>query len=96
MRERDNIDDVLAALNDKTKHVVIATAPAVRVAIGEEFGYPIGTNVEGKMVSALKMLGFDKVFDVNFTADVTIMEEGTELLGRVKNGGKLPMITLVF
>ncbi len=93
LRERDNIDDVLAALNDKTKHVVIATAPAVRVAIGEEFGYPIGTNVEGKMVSALKMLGFDKVFDVNFTADVTIMEEGTELLGRVKNGGKLPMIT---
>ena len=93
LRERDNIDDVLAALNDKTKHVVVATAPAVRVAIGEEFGYPIGTNVEGKMVSALKMLGFDKVFDVNFTADVTIMEEGTELLGRVKNGGKLPMIT---
>ncbi len=93
LRERDNIDDVIAALNDKSKHVVVATAPAVRVALGEEFGYPIGTNVEGKMVSALRMLGFDKVFDVNFTADVTIMEEGTELLGRIQNGGALPMIT---
>ena len=93
LRERDSIDEVFNALNDKTKHVVVATAPAVRVALGEEFGYPIGTNIEGKMVSALKMLGFDKVFDVDFTADLTIMEEGTELLGRINKGGKLPMIT---
>ncbi|MEG1923455.1 MAG: NADH-dependent [FeFe] hydrogenase, group A6 [Clostridia bacterium] len=93
LREKDDIDIVAKAIADPTKHVVVATAPAVRVAIGEEFGNPIGTNVEGKMVTALKMLGFNKVFDVNFTADVTIMEEGTELLGRIKNGGKLPMIT---
>lgn len=93
LREKDDIDEVAAAIADPSKHVVVATAPAVRVAIGEEFGYPIGTNVEGKMVTALKMLGFDKVFDVNFAADVTIMEEGTELLNRIKNKGVLPMLT---
>lgn len=93
LREKDDIDIVAQAIADPKKHVVVATAPAVRVAIGEEFGYPIGTNVEGKMVTALKLLGFDKVFDVNFAADVTIMEEGTELLGRLKNKGVLPMIT---
>ena len=93
LRERDNIDDVMAVMNDKSKHVFAMTAPAVRAAIGEEFGYPIGTNTEGKMVAALKMLGFEKVMDVDFAADVTIMEEGTELLNRIKNNGVLPMIT---
>ncbi len=75
------------------KYVVVQTAPAVRAALGEEFGMPIGSLVTGKMVSALKRLGFKKVFDTNFAADLTIMEEATELLGRVKDGGKLPMIT---
>jgi iron-only hydrogenase group A len=71
----------------------VQTAPAVRVALGEEFGMPVGTNVEGKMITALRRLGFDKVFDTNFSADLTILEEGTELLNRIKNGGKLPLIT---
>ena len=75
------------------KYLVVQTAPAVRVALGEEFGMKIGTAVTGKMVAALRRLGFNKVFDTNFAADLTIMEEATELLGRVKNGGKLPMIT---
>lgn len=75
------------------KHVVVQTAPAVRAALGEEFGMPVGTAVTGKMVAALKRLGFHKVYDTNFAADLTIMEEGTELLGRIKNGGTLPMIT---
>ncbi|MBR7095397.1 MAG: [Clostridia bacterium] len=75
------------------KHVVVQTAPAVRAALGEEFGMKIGTAVTGKMVAALRRLGFNKVYDTNFAADLTIMEEATELLGRVKNGGKLPMIT---
>ena len=74
-------------------YVIAQTAPAVRVALGEEFGMPIGTNVEGKMVSALKRLGFDKAFDTDFEADLTIIDEGTELINRIKNGGKLPMIT---
>lgn len=93
LREKDEIDDVLAALADSSKRVIVGTAPSVRVALGEEFGMPIGTNVEGKMVSALRRLGFDDVFDVNFAADLTIMEEGTEFLSRIKNGGTLPMIT---
>ncbi len=75
------------------KHVVVQTAPAVRAALGEEFGMPVGTAVTGKMVAALKRLGFDKVYDTNFAADLTIMEEGTELLTRIKEGGVLPMIT---
>ena len=75
------------------KHVVVQTAPAVRAGLGEEFGMPIGTPVTGKMVAALRRLGFAKVYDTNFAADLTIMEEATELLGRVRNGGKLPMIT---
>ena len=75
------------------KHMVVQTAPAVRAALGEEFGLPIGTAVTGKMVAALRRLGFHKVYDTNFAADVTIMEEGTELLGRILGGGKLPMIT---
>lgn len=80
-------------MGDPDLHVVVQTAPAVRVGLGEEFGMPVGTNVEGKMITALKRLGFDKVFDTNFSADLTILEEGTELLNRIKNGGKLPLIT---
>ena len=90
---KDETDKVFEALADPDKYVVVQTAPAVRAALGEEFGMPIGTNVEGKMVAALRRLGFDKVFDTNFGADLTIMEEGTEFLDRVKNGGVLPMIT---
>jgi NADH-quinone oxidoreductase subunit G len=91
--ERSNIKDVWAAIDDPTKHVIVQEAPAVRVALGEEFGLPPGTLVAGKMHAALKKLGFDTIFDTNFTADVTIMEEGTELVERVKNGGVLPMFT---
>ena len=91
--EKDSTADVLAAINDPEKYVVVQTAPAVRAALGEEFGYEIGTNVEGKMVTALRRLGFDKVFDTNFAADLTIMEESQELIERITNGGKLPMIT---
>lgn len=75
------------------KHVIVQTAPAVRAALGEEFGMPVGTAVTGKMVAALRRLGFEKVYDTDFAADLTIMEEGTELLNRIKNGGVLPMIT---
>ncbi len=82
--EREQIDEVWAALDDPKKHVVVQTAPAIRAALGECFGYPPGTLVTGKMVSALRRLGFDAVFDTNFTADLTIMEEGTELLTRLK------------
>ena len=93
LREKDATDDVWAALANPDKHVVVQTAPAVRAALGEEFGMPIGTAVTGKMAAALRRLGFDKVFDTNFGADLTIMEEGTELIHRLQNGGKLPMIT---
>ncbi|MBR3679058.1 MAG: [Oscillospiraceae bacterium] len=93
LSEKDFIEDVFAAIADPTKHVVVQTAPSVRAGLGECFGNPIGTNVEGKMVAALKRLGFDFVFDTNFTADLTILEEGTELIERVTNGGTLPMIT---
>lgn len=93
LTEKDYTDQVLAAIADPTKHVVVQTAPAVRAALGEEFGYPIGTDVEGKMAAALRRLGFDKVFDTNFSADLTIMEEAHEFLERVKNGGTLPLIT---
>lgn len=93
LSEKSEVDDVWAAIADPDKHVVVQPAPAVRVALGEEFGMPIGTVVTGKLVSALHDLGFDKVFDTNFGADLTIMEEGYELLNRIKNGGKLPMIT---
>ena len=87
--EIDKVDAAFAA----GKHVIVQVAPAVRASLGEEFGMPIGTPVTGKMIAALKRLGFEKCYDVNFGADVTIMEEGTELLNRLKNGGKLPMIT---
>ncbi|MBE6738319.1 MAG: 2Fe-2S iron-sulfur cluster binding domain-containing protein [Ruminococcaceae bacterium] len=90
---KNETDKVFEAIADPEKVVIVQTAPAVRAAIGEEFGMPIGTNAEGKMVASLKRLGFDKVFDTNFGADLTILEEGTEFLDRVKNGGVLPMIT---
>ena len=93
LRERDDTDKVWAALADPKKHVVVAPAPSVRAQIGECFGYPMGTNVEGKLAAALKRMGFDKVFDVDTAADITIMEEGTELLERLKNGGALPLLT---
>ena len=93
IKERSSIEDVWAALEDSTKHVVVQEAPAVRVALGEEFGMEPGALVEGKMYSALRELGFDKVFDTNFTADLTIMEEGSELIERITKGGVLPLIT---
>ena len=90
---KNSTEKVWDALNNKDLHVVVQTAPAVRAAIGEEFGYPIGTPVTGKMVAALKKLGFAKVFDTDTAADLTIMEEGTELVDRIKNNGVLPLIT---
>ena len=93
LTEKDYTDEILEAIADPTKHVVVQTAPAVRAALGEEFGLPIGTDVEGKMAAALRRIGFDKVFDTNFSADLTIMEEAHEFLDRVKNGGVLPLIT---
>ncbi len=93
LSEKDYTDTVFQAIADPTKHVIVQTAPAVRAALGEEFGYPIGTNVEGKMVAALRRLGFDDVFDTDWGADLTIMEEATEFIDRFKNGGKLPMMT---
>ncbi len=93
LQEKEEIHNVIEALNDPTKHVVVQTAPAVRASLGEEFGMPIGTRVTGKMVAALKLLGFDKVYDTDFGADLTIMEEGYEFINRIQKGGKLPMIT---
>ena len=93
LREKDDTDKVWEAISDPDKFVVVQPAPAVRVALGEEFGMPIGTRVTGKMSQALKRLGFDKVFDTDFGADLTIMEEANELLSRIKNGGALPMFT---
>ena len=93
LHEKDNTAEVYEALADETKYVVVQTAPAVRAALGEEFGMPIGTDVEGKMVAALRRLGFNKVFDTDTAADFTIMEESNELIDRVKNGGALPLIT---
>jgi len=93
LQEKDCTSEVFAAIADPSKHVIVQTAPAVRAALGEEFGLPIGTNVEGKMAAALRRLGFDRVFDTDFSADLTIMEEAHEFLDRVKNGGVLPMIT---
>ena len=93
LTEKDETKEVWDVLADPTKHVVVQPAPAVRAALGEEFGFEMGTSVTGKMVSAMKRLGFDKVFDTDFGADLTIMEEAYELIDRVKNGGVLPMIT---
>ncbi len=93
LREQDATEAVWAALEDPEKFVVVQTAPAVRVAIGEEAGLPAGGLVTGQMVSALRKLGFDRVFDTNFTADLTIMEEGHELIKRLTEGGVLPIVT---
>lgn len=93
LHERDDTDKVFAALEDKSKHVFICTAPSVRAQIGECFGYEPGTDCEGKMVAALKRLGFEGVYDMNLTADLTIIEEATELVERMTKGGVLPMIT---
>lgn len=93
LQERENINDVWQAIADPHKFVVVQTAPAVRVALGEEFGMPIGTRVTGKMVAALRRIGFDKVFDTDFAADLTIMEEGAELLHRLETGVGLPLMT---
>ncbi len=91
--EKDDTDKIWEALADPTKHVVVQTAPSIRATLGECFDMPIGTNVEGKMVAALRRLGFDKVFDTDFAADLTIVEEANELVERIKNNGVLPMIT---
>ncbi len=91
--EKDYTEEVFAAIANPEKHVIVQVAPAVRAAIGESFGLPIGTNAENQMIAALRRLGFDKVFDTDFSADLTIMEEATEFLDRVQNGGKLPLIT---
>ena len=93
LTEKESISDVIRALNDPTKKVIVQTAPAVRAALGEEFGLPIGTRVTGKMAAALRRCGFTRVYDTNFGADLTIMEEGSELLRRLTNGGTLPMFT---
>ncbi len=93
LKEKDDTDKVWDAIADEDKYVVVQTAPAVRAALGEEFGYPIGTAVTGQMAAALRRMGFDKVFDTDTGADLTIMEEGTEFINRLQNGGKLPLIT---
>lgn len=93
LREREHLDDVMDVLKEKKKHIFVQIAPSIRVSLGEEFGYKVGTNVEGKMVSAFRACGFDKVFDVDLGADMTIMEEASEFLYRLKNGGPFPMIT---
>ena len=91
--EEDSTAPVWRAIHAGDKHVIVQVAPAVRVALGDEFGMEPGELVTGKMTTALRMLGFNKVFDTNFTADLTIMEEGSELIDRIQNGGKLPLIT---
>ncbi|MDI3480903.1 MAG: NADP-reducing hydrogenase subunit HndD [Tepidanaerobacteraceae bacterium] len=93
LKEKDDTDKVWQALADPDKHVIVQTAPAIRVSLGEEFGEGVGTIVTKKLPAALRRLGFDKVFDTNFAADLTIMEEGNEFLKRLKHGGKLPLIT---
>lgn len=91
--EKDQTQEVWDALGDSKKHVIVQTAPSIRATLGEAFGYPVGTNVQGKMVSALRRLGFEKVFDTDLAADMTIVEEAHEFVERVQNGGVLPMIT---
>lgn len=93
LREASEMDKLKHVLADKTKHVVVAPAPSVRVGIGEEFGLPFGSDTEGRIVSSLKKLGFDRVFDVNFGADLTIVEEANEFIQRLNKGGKFPMFT---
>ncbi|WP_353939259.1 NADH-dependent [FeFe] hydrogenase, group A6 [Anaerotruncus massiliensis (ex Liu et al. 2021)] len=91
--EKDQTKEVWRALHDPTKHVVVQTAPSIRATLGEAFGMPIGTNVTGKMVAALRRMGFERVFDTDLAADMTIVEEAHELVERIQNGGVLPMIT---
>lgn len=93
LSEKESIHDVFLALNNPNKHVIVQTAPAVRASLGEEFGYPIGTRITGKMTAALRRIGFNRVYDTNFGADLTIMEEGTEFIQRITNKQVLPMIT---
>lgn len=93
LSEKEEIHEVINALNNPNKHVVVQTAPAIRASLGEEFGMPIGSRVTGKMVAALKRIGFNRVYDTNYAADLTIMEEGTEFIHRLKEGGTLPLIT---
>lgn len=93
LREKDDIKRFEQAIRDRTKKVIVQVAPSVRAALGEEFGYPIGTNVEGKVFAALKALGVDQIIDTNFTADLTIMEEGSEFIDRLNNNGPFPMLT---
>lgn len=93
LHEKDSTEDVWKMIHDPELFTIVQTAPAVRVALGEEFGYPIGTNVKGKMVTALRRLGFNKVFDTNTGADITIMEEANEFIERISNGGTMPMMT---
>ena len=93
LHEKEEIHDVINALNDPTKHVIVQTAPAIRAGLGEEFGMAIGSKVTGKMVTALKAIGFDRVYDTNYGADLTIMEEGHEFINRISKRGTLPMIT---
>ena len=93
LTEIDNVAEVWSAINDPEKYVVVQTAPAIRVALGESFGMPVGSQVTGKMVTALQRLGFDKVFDTNFGADLTVMEEASEFLHRLEHNGTLPILT---
>ncbi|MDD4376126.1 MAG: [Fe-Fe] hydrogenase large subunit C-terminal domain-containing protein, partial [Clostridia bacterium] len=93
LKEKDVISEVIEMINDPEKIVIVQTAPSIRAALGEEFGMPIGTLVEGQMVTALKRAGFNKIFDTDFAADVTIMEEGTEFLQRLEKNENIPMIT---
>jgi len=93
LAEKEEIHNVVEALNDPDKYVICQTAPSVRASLGEEFGMPIGSRVTGKMCTALHQIGFDRVYDTNFGADLTIMEEGYEFMSRVKNKGVLPQIT---
>lgn len=93
IKEKSEIDLVIDALKDPTKKVIVSAAPSVRVSLGEEFGSKIGENVEGKMYTSFNELGFDEIMDTNFTADLTILEEGTEFINRVQNGGTLPLFT---
>ena len=93
LREKSHTKEIVNALQDRAKYVVVQVAPAVRASLGEEYNMPLGSNVTGKIVTGLRRLGFDKVFDTNFAADLTIMEESAELINRVQNGGILPMFT---
>ncbi|MDP4115452.1 MAG: NADH-dependent [FeFe] hydrogenase, group A6 [Bacteroidota bacterium] len=93
LREKSALKDVANALKNKNKYTIVQVAPAVRATLGEEYNMPLGTDVTGQMVTGLRRLGFKKVFDTNFSADLTIMEEATELIHRIQNGGSLPMFT---